>query len=247
MSLDQFWSPLLWVCIFVHQRSNVKRNKVSSDSFRSAQRRIAASCTVDKKLQLPVRLPAFPLFILKSILLFWKPSRKNNTILYFLFNLAITHCRSIGLGNLLAAWGWCRNPWNTAVWVWPHFQSLLHWSSDSQRATLLHSPSSLQSLPVCIWEPWKSSAYNGFAGSVGNRSSCTPAQSSCSFWLTQGSHGGMWNIHIKFSELINTAVPELYSMAWPNYSTSMNTQHLHQYTWEDNLSLNNKKPFYDKL
>jgi len=62
----------------------MKWSKVSSDSFRSTGKGTATACTVDKKLQLPHRVPAFLPFILKSVLLSWKPCRKNNAILYFL-------------------------------------------------------------------------------------------------------------------------------------------------------------------
>ena len=122
----------------------MKWSKVSSESFRSTGRGIATSCTVDKKLQPPLWLPAFHPSSWNPYCYFGSQARRITqycTSFRFFFNLAIMHSICIRLGNLLAGWGWCKNPSNTAVWVWPHFQSLFYWSCHSQCATPLPSPS----------------------------------------------------------------------------------------------------------
>lgn len=159
------------------------------------------------------------------------------------------HSRCIHLRNLLAGWGWWKthqiqqfgsdhifNPFSTEAAI-PNMQH-----SSPVWATQLHTD------PSCLVLRALVNQYLKWICVIHEQPfllHSSPEELLLS--VTQATHSGMWNIHIKFSDLINTAVDEVDCMVWPNYWISMNTLCLHQYTWEENLSPDNKKLFYDKL
>lgn len=101
--------------------------------------------------------------------------------------------------------------------VCPHSQCLFYWSCYSHSTRLLSSLSN-----TCPYRTLLPVFQSHISQPENNHLHCIATQTIyLLISVMWKSHCQMWNIHINFSVLINTAVDEAHSMVWPTHQISV--------------------------